>query len=96
MSTKVFLLLYVLLVVVESLTLKTDSDISHAKSLMANIHIPGNKNLPHKHFEAATYELPDSFDPRDEWPDCIGAVRDQGDCGSCYAFGIETSVCCLK
>lgn len=29
---------------------------------------------------------PKSFDSRKEWPDCIGAIRNQGDCGSCWAF----------
>jgi len=31
--------------------------------------------------------LPDTFDSRDQWPTCIGAIRDQGHCGSCWAFG---------
>jgi cathepsin B len=34
-------------------------------------------------------KLPESFDARDNWPNCttIGKVRDQGSCGSCWAFG---------
>ncbi|GIQ89219.1 peptidase C1A, partial [Kipferlia bialata] len=30
--------------------------------------------------------VPASFDSRDQWPGCIGAIRDQGGCGSCWAF----------
>ena len=34
--------------------------------------------------------LPDSFDVREQWPDCAGVVnhiRDQSNCGSCWAHG---------
>ena len=40
--------------------------------------------------EVATAALPASFDARQQWPECaqlIGAARNQGSCGSCWAYG---------
>merc|ERR1712227_167692 len=39
-------------------------------------------------------DIPDSFDPRTTWPDCptIKEIRDQGGCGSCWAFGAVTAM----
>ena len=36
--------------------------------------------------------LPDNFDPHDKWPACIHPIRDQGQCGSCWAFGLVESI----
>lgn len=34
-------------------------------------------------------EIPEQFDAREAWPNCptIREIRDQGSCGSCWAFG---------
>ncbi len=41
---------------------------------------------PAKEPEAFNGEIPESFDAREQWPDCptIGEIRDQGSCGSCW------------
>jgi cathepsin B len=46
------------------------------------------KSMPHIHHEVPI-DLPDNFDARVQWPNCptINEVRDQGSCGSCWAFG---------
>ena len=30
-------------------------------------------------------DLPENFDSREKWPECIHPIRDQGHCGSCWA-----------
>jgi cathepsin B len=37
-------------------------------------------------------DVPDQFDARDKWPKYIHPIRDQGRCGSCWAFGATESL----
>ena len=46
--------------------------------------------LEKKSFLTATAAIPEAFDVRTNWPECAaitGMVRDQSNCGSCWAFG---------
>nr|XP_037268488.1 LOW QUALITY PROTEIN: cathepsin B-like [Rhipicephalus microplus] len=63
--------------------------LSYIKGLMG-VH-PDSKNyrLPlHYHTEIPD-DLPESFDAREQWSNCssIHLIRDQSECGSCWAFG---------
>jgi len=44
------------------------------------------------HPERAAAEYPDALDWRAKLPSCIGAVQDQGQCGSCWAVSVAESV----
>ena len=37
-----------------------------------------------------TEEIPESFDSREKWPNCIPKIYDQGTCGACYAISTAT------
>lgn len=47
-----------------------------------------NKYLPIVEHDINEVDIPDEFDSRTEWPNCptIKEIRDQGNCGSCWAI----------
>lgn len=49
-------------------------------------------NLPRREvFYGDSSDLPESFDSRVQWPDCVHPIRDQQQCGSCWAFAASES-----
>ena len=73
-----------------------ESDTNSVKKLLGTVlKTPEWLRLPEKDF--AGYDassLPENFDSREAWPKCasIREVRDQSNCGSCWAFGAVTAM----
>ncbi|XP_052352469.1 cathepsin B-like isoform X3 [Oncorhynchus keta] len=67
-------------------------DYSYVKRLCGTV-LKGAK-LPTMLQYAGDVELPDTFDPRQQWPNCptLKEIRDQGSCGSCWAFGAAEAI----
>ncbi len=54
----------------------------------------GNEGVPKVSHEDLLdlITVPDSFDSRTQWPDCIHPIRNQAQCGSCWAFGASEAL----
>jgi cathepsin B len=52
-------------------------------AMLGTYIVPSNKQYPGSDVVAT----PDTFDARTQWPNFVHAIRDQQQCGSCWAFG---------
>lgn len=75
-----------------------DVSMQYIRRLMG-VHPDSNQHVlePFVHDVDET-EIPESFDARQQWPDCptIREIRDQGSCGSCWVsdlFLLENKFC---
>jgi len=63
---------------------------------LMGVHPDADNHRPpfEEHRLLGAEQIPESFDPREKWPECptIREIRDQGGCGSCWAFGAVTAM----
>lgn len=67
-------------------------DVSYLKKLCGTVM--GGPKLPGRVGFGEDINLPESFDARVQWSNCptIQQIRDQGSCGSCWAFGAAEAI----
>ena len=59
------------------------------KPLIGTLPPKKGQELPRKKFAKKMTDFPESYDLRDVYPECetIREIRDQSNCGACWAFG---------
>ncbi|KAE8573220.1 Cat28 [Halyomorpha halys] len=71
-----------------------NTPLSHLKRLMGVKDYTGSLLLREENHVTNNTVIPDEFDSRKNWPHCptIGQIRDQGNCGSCWAVSAAAVV----
>jgi cathepsin B len=64
-----------------------DMTVAEARVLLGTIEAPLKAKKSHWGSLAKYTSIPASFDARQEWPNCVHSIRNQQQCGSCWAFG---------
>lgn len=72
---------------------KLGTTTQHVKGLLG-VPTGYRSRLPIQHWKIDADSIPDTFDARDQWPDCptIQEIRDQGSCGCCWAFAAVEAI----
>ena len=75
---------------IEELTFKTSEEYEKTLGIDPN-KLKDTSNFPEEDNELLKDEpLPEFFDAREKWPDCVKGISDQLSCGSCFAFSAAT------
>lgn len=69
-----------------------DMSLEEARKRFLGVRHQKVKNLPAADYDGLANGVPTSFDARTEWPNCTHAIRNQQQCGSCWAHAASEAL----